>query len=152
MLQVARLAPKLLGESAELVRGLEELQKQTVFVPHTVDQAVLRAARRHLAKPAKRTFRWLVWIPSVGIAALILILGVWWTLTSNRPPISPIAREDINHDGRVDILDAFALAHELQGKARLTSKMDLNGDGVVDERDVELIARNAVKLGKRGPS
>jgi hypothetical protein len=59
-----------------------------------------------------------------------------------------LAREDLNRDGRVDILDAFALSRQLRdGKASSTG-LDLNGDGVVDERDAEVIAARAVRLEK----
>ena len=66
--------------------------------------------------------------------------------------LAEFSGEDINHDGRVDILDAFALARELQKKGSVGVHTDFHGDGVVDDRDVELIAIHAVSLGKRGKS
>jgi hypothetical protein len=62
------------------------------------------------------------------------------------------AREDVNRDGKVDILDAFMLAKKLQGAAFSDPNLDLNDDGVIDHRDVETIAAHAVSLEKKGRS
>ena len=59
---------------------------------------------------------------------------------------------DLNHDGQVDILDAFALARQLKESAQSNLQLDMNGDGVVDERDVATLAARAVSLGKGGRS
>jgi hypothetical protein len=67
-------------------------------------------------------------------------------------PGRELAREDLNHDGRVDILDAFQLAREAQSGTKADQGRDLNGDGVVDQRDAEFIAAQAVKLEKGGRS
>ena len=60
------------------------------------------------------------------------------------------AREDVNQDGRVDILDAFQLAREIQSGAALPTALDFNGDGVVDRSDADVIASEAVSLEKKG--
>jgi hypothetical protein len=52
----------------------------------------------------------------------------------------------------VDILDAFALARQLKSGLVPGPGQDINGDGVVDERDVETIAAQAVRLQKGGHS
>jgi len=62
------------------------------------------------------------------------------------------AREDINRDGTVDILDAFALARQLKTRTISNPTLDLNRDGIVDERDMQIIAAEAVKLAKGGRS
>ncbi|MCX6929849.1 MAG: dockerin type I domain-containing protein, partial [Verrucomicrobia bacterium] len=63
-----------------------------------------------------------------------------------------LARGDFNHDHHVDILDAFALARQLKQGGPSNLQLDVNGDGVVDERDVEALAARAVKLGEGGHS
>jgi hypothetical protein len=69
------------------------------------------------------------------------------------PTAAPrFAHEDINHDGQVDILDAFALARQLKAGATPNPQLDLNGDGVVDERDLAAVAARAVSLEKGGRS
>jgi hypothetical protein len=76
-----------------------------------------------------------------------MLVGLIHSLTKQTPTC---AREDLNHDGRVDILDAFQLAREL--RAGKKPAVDLNGDGVVDERDADVIATRAVSLEKGGRS
>ena len=58
---------------------------------------------------------------------------------NQRPPLSQAA--DINHDGRVNILDAYVLARRRSNvMSRSIRRGMLNGDGVVDQKDVDLIA------------
>jgi hypothetical protein len=45
-------------------------------------------------------------------------------------------------------LDSFALARELKNGQQSPAVFDVNGDGVVDDRDVALIAAHAVELRK----
>ena len=58
----------------------------------------------------------------------------------------------LSHERRLDILDAFILAKRLQGGPVQERRWDVNGDGVVDERDVRAIAVEAVRLDKGGRS
>lgn len=135
---------------AKLVAALEELPARRVFVPPVVDAAVLLAAHRHLAQPGRSGIgvlrfwlHWPVWATAcLAVAALIYLLMKPIAITP------AIAHADINHDGHVDILDAFQLARELQSGRKPAAGLDLNGDGVVDQRDVEIIAAQAVKLEK----
>jgi len=72
-------------------------------------------------------------------------------LTKRRQPsagTAVVSREDVNRDGEVDILDAFALAKELKSGHPPGPGLDINGDGVVDEKDVATIAARAVRLDK----
>jgi Dockerin type I domain len=135
-----------------LIAALKEPSARRVFVPPAIDQAVLRAAHRQLEKtpaPRRSLFRaWFVW-PAMAAACLVLI-GLIHFITRPNSRTTGFAREDINHDGQVDILDAFQLARELQSGAKSTA--DLNGDGVVDQRDADLIAARAVRLEKGGRS
>jgi len=135
---------------AKLVAALKEPLPRRVFVPPAVDQAILRAARKHLETPPSRPrlFRaWFFW-PAMAAACLALIAVVHFFGKSSGK--TEFAREDINHDGRVDILDAFQFARELQSGRK--DAADVNGDGVADQRDVDLIATRAVKLEKGGRS
>jgi hypothetical protein len=112
-----------------------------------VDEAVLSKARRYLAHLAQ--LRPIVHFPRWLAAAAAIALGAWlgslW-LPSNRS--APVAREDVNRDGRVDVLDAFVLALRLQQGSIADRLFDINGDGIVDQRDIDAIAAKAVKLEK----
>ena len=52
---------------------------------------------------------------------------------------------DLDQSGRVDILDAFALARQLDSDV-VPTHGDFNGDGIVDRADVDAIAMAAVRL------
>ncbi len=56
------------------------------------------------------------------------------------------AREDVNGDRSVDILDAFALARRLEQPESVPAAWDFNNDGTIDRGDVDWIARVSVKL------
>jgi hypothetical protein len=142
---------------ASLVHALKRLQPKAVDLPDSVDDAVLGAARRRLASiRGKRDSgfsgwagirNWPAWIKIPALAAAGLLLALL-----ARPYLQPetarFAREDVNRDGQVDILDAFALGRDLQSGTRPGPTLDLNGDGVVDLRDMETIAAEAVRLDK----
>ena len=53
-------------------------------------------------------------------------------------------RSDLDLNGRVDILDAFAMARQFRDGD--TEARDFNHDGRFDELDIDLVAREAVKL------
>jgi hypothetical protein len=84
---------------ARALRNAEESRR--VFVPPTMDEAILKQARERLEGKAKRPpFRFWNWMALAGAAALIVILI--FILPRTKPAV--IAREDINGDGQVDIL------------------------------------------------
>ncbi len=139
-----------------LVAALKRLPQEPVFIPPTADEAVLRAARRRLEPPAGLRFGWfrlMPWVAAVAVIVLLVALPRFSNQAARPPGGAPaFARWDVNGDGQVDILDAFALARQLkQGGAR-NLQLDVNGDGVVDERDVATIAARAVRLGEGGHS
>jgi hypothetical protein len=130
-----------------LVSALRDLGKTRVFVPPQVDAAILREARKHLSQTASRRFAWNRWQPWTAVAASLVLLA-WLTQALFRPGgKDSFAREDINRDGRVDILDALTLARRVESSSP-PPDLDLNGDGVVNRKDADAIARVAVKLKK----
>lgn len=134
------------GIPPKLAAALKDVSSQKVFVPPYVDSAILKAARQRMDKGAKtpRFRRWMLW-PALAAACTLIFCVVRLLTTSGH---SSFVREDLNHDGKVDILDSFALARELKSSKRLPATYDVNGDGVVDERDVRLITAHAVQLNK----
>jgi hypothetical protein len=102
------------GECAaavERLRGLAARLQTRVFVPARVDRAVL-GRKTHWKK----------------IAAAMLVAALATALFTMRPETPAVARNDVNRDGAVDIIDAYLTA--LQG-----------GDG-------DAIARECVSLRK----
>jgi hypothetical protein len=129
-----------------LVAALQQAAQTKVFIPPTLDEAVIRAGREHLAKPGPRRPYWLrllLW--STAPATLVVFLLV-------RHSPDGFAGEDLNRDGKVDILDAFQLARELRSPTTPGQRRDFNNDGAVDQLDVEWIAAEAVKLPRGGRS
>ena len=146
---------------AKLVTDLKDLHKEHIFVPPKVDQSILNAAREQLGEtsrePAEKEAASQPWIPQWApwaAAAASLMLLLFLTLPGEKQPASSVAKispMDINEDGQVDILDAFTLASRIEHRT-LEEKWDINGDGKVDQADVEEISDFAVKLGPEDKS
>jgi hypothetical protein len=135
---------------ARLVSALRQLPTQKIFVPPTIDESVLRAARTHLRparKPGLTWLRYLPWATATAAAVVLVFLGLHYP--------NPGARNrsgDMNGDGIIDILDALALAKKVEAGATFRADIDLNGDGKVDHQDVAVLADKAVSLEKGGHS
>jgi hypothetical protein len=139
----------------ELVAALKQLAEPRLFIPPTVDEAVGRAARQHLEGGQGRRARWLRWMPwlatAAGFAVVVACLSLLLPRTEPMSKAKPTAGGmSLMHSGPVDILDAFALARQLKSGAVPNAGWDVNGDGVVDERDVATLAAQAVQLEKGG--
>ena len=136
-----------------LVSAIKELPQERLFVSRAVDEAVLRAARRRLLKPEAPRPAWLNFVPWMAAAtgAAVILIAVGQSFMPQRDlPAGVVAFRDLNHDGQVDILDAFTLARRLQAGRVDDRHLDLNGDGRVDAADVASLAARAVKLDKGG--
>jgi dockerin type I repeat protein len=134
---------------ARLVEGLRSLHNQKPLVPPFVDEAILAHVHARLKGQSERAR--VVWLPRWAMAAaavIVLCIGAGLLLTRRTNPPAIIAREDIDRNGQVNILDAFALARKLQQGGGDGTVLDLNGDGVVDQRDIDWVASRAVKLHK----
>lgn len=62
------------------------------------------------------------------------------------PPVYVAGKGDVDRSGRVDILDAFAIARALRSQAGPPDAWDVTGDGTVDQGDVEQVAHDAVRV------
>ncbi|MBP7933441.1 MAG: hypothetical protein KA354_02225 [Phycisphaerae bacterium] len=140
----------------ELANDLRALFGAAPSVPPLVDEDVLVAARRVMARQRRR--RLVVRAVSIGTAAAC-VAGIVWiggligrpgreTASPSGPPVTVAQadREDVNGDGRVDILDALTLAKGIDRGVLGQAAWDMNRDGVLDRRDVDLVAYRAVRL------
>lgn len=128
---------------AGLVDRLRALASKTaILVPQSVDETVISRARERFAEVRRRRARFTAawWTAAAASIALMAVVGL---SLIQRPHYE---RADIDRNGRVDILDAFSLARSLQRGA--VKGPDMNGDGVVNRTDVDIIAAQAVKLKK----
>jgi hypothetical protein len=128
-----------------LRNDLASLYPHSSSVPPHVDSMILSAARIRLAR-RRRMFRIVRWSSAVAAAAIVVfVLRVNLVHAPSAPQLAQT--DDINHDGRVDILDAYVVARAIAHHQALPAAWDVNGDGVVDQKDVDLIANSAVHIG-----
>jgi hypothetical protein len=140
---------------AKLITALKEAARHSQFIPPVLDATILKAAERHLQQNKRRSLRFKLSVAWAAVFTLVVFLPFVLPLSRKTPQRlsqTRFARADINHDGRVDILDAFALAKMLETHHSVGTAADLNGDGAVDERDVTIIAAEAVSLDKESGS
>ena len=131
--------------------AIVRLHRVDVPVPAELDAAILTDAKRSFAR---RRRAWMViGRLTVGVAAAALLaiaVRVFMPAPSSHPatamvqPAKLYQLADVNHDGRVDILDAYFVARKIARHEPLDPAWDINGDGVVDQKDVDLIATLAV--------
>ncbi len=147
-----------LGVSTKLTEDLDALFKPQLSVPPEVDRAILDRAHRHFAgrqftKAGRRRFRWAgLW--KVAAAAAVVVLAFSLNLTNKPGPTvrySGVVKAgvvDFDRNGRVDILDAFKLARQIELASNTGASLDINGDGLVNRGDVDTVAMAAVSLDK----
>ena len=127
-------------------------------VPREIDNAILADARQHLTthrpsvgrRKGWSSWRWGAMATTVAAAAVMCVVwlpGDQSQSESAATDASTMRDTDVNSDvdqnGRIDILDAFAMARRIRSGERIH---DINSDGRFDELDVALVAQRAVML------
>jgi hypothetical protein len=115
-------------------------QLETALAPAPLDVPV--AVKHRVLAAARSAPRVRAWRPLAAAAGLLIGIAAVWFAAVSRPAI----KGDLDRSGRVDIVDAYALAVRLRSGQKLDLTYDVNGDGKVDERDVEELARRSVSL------
>ena len=116
-------------------------------IPASLDHAIAAAARERFERRRRLRLmaRWGGGL-AAGLAAVIVIV-----ISLNRSPASKsIVKGDVNGDGRFNMVDALALAKHIAAKEKLERAWDVNGDGAIDQKDVDVIASAAVSLKQGG--
>ncbi|HEY7118685.1 MAG TPA: dockerin type I domain-containing protein [Tepidisphaeraceae bacterium] len=131
-----------------LVDALRAAYGRRPEIPSGVDDAILSAARDQFAR--RRRMRMAIRWGAAAATGLAAVLALVVFLHRPLHPSRPIARGDINADGQLNMVDALALARRLAAHDRLDSKWDINGDGVIDQKDVDAIANASVSLKQTG--
>ena len=153
-----------------IIDALRELDGPAVLPDPQRDADVLSGARLHLADTAglsrKRRNLRLFFAGGAGgaiasAAMIALVVFVWNPVqeqVAHAPSVAmndeanrPSVGGDLDANGTVDILDAYALAkHVEQGGS--AKAYDYNADGQIDQGDIDWIANQAVALnaGERG--
>ncbi len=146
--------------SAGFSEDLRSLFKPQLSVPPEVDRAVIDKSHQHFIPKhwSHRIFQHVsLW--RIAAAAAVIIFAFSLNLTQKPGPtinssfIVEAQAVDIDRNGRVDILDAFKLARHIESAESTDKKWDINEDGVVNGKDVDLVASAAVSLPlqKQGP-
>ena len=128
-------------ELPEKVRkALLGYSKAVVFVPPSIDAKVLEQAKAHFGDRKGRIHR--LPLPAWAAAAAVMVGLLIWSspFTRHHPDVA-----DIDGNGAVEIFDAFALARKIEQGAA-AKQADINHDGVIDSKDVAIIAQQAVRL------
>lgn len=143
-----------------LIRTLRALGLEASGTPLPDAEPFLAEVRSRFAAAARRRRQRTFAAWSSAAAALLLVWAGWRWPTSSRSGAGGSADAarattevgDLDRNGRIDILDAFALARAIErdGTAGLDgAAADLSGDRRVDRADVDAIARRAVALDRR---
>src|SRR6266576_4776 len=135
-----------------LIEALRQASSERIFVPPAIDRTILKAAERQFSPAGRGRSRRGWWGTGLATASAVVVAFALVTSQWQRVAKGRFALEDVNHDGKIDILDAFALARQVKQGGASDKILDFNGDGVVDEKDVATIAAQAVKLEPRGRS
>jgi hypothetical protein len=101
------------------------------------------ATLRHAAARRRRPI--LLRPVTLAAAAALLVAALLQLQQRTMSPV-PLAREDFDGNGRVDVLDAYRLALAVERHERIAPQFDLDGDGIVDRRDADRIAARAVSI------
>ena len=134
----------------KLSAALRDLQANPVFVPPALDAAILARARSQFNRSGSQTNSRVRLAPWLALAAALAALASLLLLITPSRRSAETAAYDVNRDGRLDILDAFALARQLEAGSKPSAMFDFNHDGRVDNRDVQALAALAVQL-ERNP-
>jgi hypothetical protein len=118
-------------------------------VPADFDRAIMNEARKHLSKNHSRLkfARWAVSAAAAAVVVFAFVHNYDGGGHADSPGVA-FAIEDIDRNGRVDILDAYVLARSLKSAGAVDQKWDVNADGVVNGKDIDAVAASAVRLKK----
>jgi len=119
-----------------LAGDLRSVYRSNVGVPASIDSAMLDLARRRPVR-RRRVQPWIL-VKWAGVAAAIVAAFIVPTHLSRNSKLPNVALHsgDVNGDGLIDILDAFALARRQQ-----------YGDTTITSTEINAAAAAAVKLG-----
>ena len=145
-------------------RDLKALYTPPSAIPRTTNEAILaRTRRQSVGRRRKRLL--LRWAVPPAAAAAVIMWVVFYPFGTRDIDDSPrfesagplgmrqlTDHRDIDGNGRVDILDALALARSIKDNRATEQMWDFNGDGLIDRKDVDTVAQSAVRLDKGASS
>jgi len=130
--------PDIPPRLAEALRRHERASTDRINLA-ALDASVLDGIR---ARGQRRRVLWRLSGAMAAAAGLAVALYVPWG--QNSAPVAPMVVFDATRP--VTILEAFRLARLLESSRAVSPTWDVSGDGVVDDRDVEVLGARAVRL------
>jgi len=129
---------------------LSRLFTSSDHVAPELDERIVDQARQHF-RASGRKQKFLRRLRLSTAAAAAVLLGVicfdYFNVPLQKAQVSVvIAREDIDRNGRVDILDALVLAKSIKSTSNINPEWDFNHDGQTNQADIDRIAFAAVRL------
>ncbi len=161
--------------SPKFSEDLNTIFKPQFSVPPELDRAIMDKAHQHfIPKHWRHRIFHHISLWRIAAAAAVIIFAFSLNLTqkpgpsTSRTVLVNAQAIDIDRNGRVDILDAFKLARNIESADRTKTNLspvsstgqalqkqgwDINGDGLVNRNDVDSVALAAVSLSlqKQGP-
>lgn len=131
----------------------ERLREPDALVPSALDQDLRAQLASEAARVRGGKRRPRLALALAAAASLLLVVSGVTLRQHAPPPAAELAASDaaamhgdLTRDGRLDVLDAFALARALESGADTPRDWDFNRDGRIDREDVSALADAAVSL------
>src|SRR6266446_3702264 len=103
-----------LNAPPRLIEALRQASSERHFVPPAIDRTILKAAERQLRPSGPHRVRRIWWWTGLAAASAVVVAFAVVTTSWQHSANGQFAVEDINRDGQIDILDAFALARQVK--------------------------------------
>lgn len=126
----------------KFVADLKGRYGHSLPVSRAIEERILASANRRLRN--QRRFRQMLQWAGAASAAALVALVFWLAPRHSAPELA--MQSNPSPEGRVNILGAFQLALALDQHRPLKAEWDINHDGVIDQKDVETFAAQAVSL------
>lgn len=115
-------------------------------IPDSVNESVYADISTRSRQIRESIFKKKLLVTASAIAAvLILSFSIVVNIKSDKGLVA-----DINGDGEVNVLDTLILAQKIDAK-KVDQNNDLNGDGLIDSEDLQIVRNAVVSLDGRLP-
>jgi len=117
---------------ADLINQLRQSAQTPSSIPVELDAVILHDASSSISR-RRRLRKMILAAASLSAAACLTIFGTLWFSAQSYDP------DDINHDGRISIADAFTLARKQAA-----------GDATITQQRIDQLALASVRLDNSG--
>jgi hypothetical protein len=132
-------------DPGKLAAALRAAYTHRADIPPSVESAILSTSRQSFDARRRRrmTIRW-----ATSLAAALTLAVILHRPTTPLPTqiVKSAIKGDLNADGRIDMTDALLLAKHVAAHDKSDTAWDTNGDGIIDQKDIDALAAIAVSL------